>query len=254
MRLNQAIVRTPGRSLIDGLTSQRLGAPDYALACRQHEAYIETLRRCGLNVTVLPAEESYPDSVFVEDTALLVPRAAIITRPGAKSRRGETKSIRIALERHFDDVAAIEAPGTVDAGDIMMVGSEFYIGLSGRTNPEGAAQMIELLLARGFICETVPLAESLHLKSSVAYLENNVLVIGGEMKGRPEFDRFDQIEVPAGDDYAANCLWINDRVLVAAGFPGVRDSIRARGYDVIELDVSEFRKVDGGLSCLSLRY
>jgi len=254
MHFTRAIVRTPGRSLAHGLTTRELGTPDYDLALAQHAAYVAALESCGLDVTVLPADEAYPDSVFVEDTALLTPHAAFIMRPGAESRRGETQSIRAALEDHYDFIDEIKPPGTVDAGDVMMVSSHFYIGLSSRTNQSGAEQLIGLLRTQHLTGGTVPLTESLHLKSSAAYIENNVLVVAGEMRDCPQFDGFDRIEVSAGEAYAANCLWINGTVLVAAGFAGTAGAIRAKGYQTLELEMSEFQKVDGGLSCLSLRF
>lgn len=240
--------------MVDGLTSSGLGKPDYAKALDQHAAYIRALESCGLQVTVLPADEAYPDSTFVEDTALATPAGAIIMRPGAESRRGETAAIEQALKPFFTDIARIISPGTVDAGDIMMVGSHYYIGLSRRTNIEGAAQVIAILEAHGLTGSTVPLKDILHLKSAAAYLEDNRMVLAGELIGRPEFSGFDIIPVDDVEEYAANCLWINGRILVAAGFPRLRRSLDALGLETIPLEMSEFRTLDGGLSCLSLRF
>ncbi|NMC44578.1 MAG: N(G),N(G)-dimethylarginine dimethylaminohydrolase [candidate division Zixibacteria bacterium] len=254
MRFTKAIVRTPGASMVDGLTSAGSGKPDYAKALVQHAAYIRALESCGLRVTVLPADEAFPDSTFVEDPALVTPAGAIIMRPGAESRRGETAAIEQALAGFFPNFERIVPPGTVDAGDIMMVGDHYYIGLSKRTNAEGAAQVIAILEAHGLTGSTVPLKHILHLKSAAAYLEDRRIVLGGELTGRPEFSGFDIIPVEDDEKYAANCLWINDRVLVAAGFPKMQAAIRARGFETIPLPMSEFRKLDGGLSCLSLRF
>jgi dimethylargininase len=254
MRFTKAIVRTPGASMVDGLTSAGLGTPDQAKTLVQHAAYIQALESCGLRVTVLPPDEAFPDSTFVEDTALVTSACAIITRPGAVSRRGETAAIEQALARFYPDIERIVLPGTVDAGDIMMVGEHHYIGSSQRTNAEGAAQVIAILEAHGLTGSTVPLKHILHLKSASAYLENNRMALAGELIGRPEFSGFDVIPVDDDEAYAANCLWINGRVLVAAGFPKMRRAIEACGYQTIPLDMSEFRKLDGGLSCLSLRF
>jgi len=237
-----------------GLTSQTLGQPDYALAVTQHEAYVAALCGLGLEVTILVADNEYPDSVFVEDVALLTPACAVITRPGAESRRGEIKAMTTVLEKRFTVVEHIDSPGTLDAGDIMMVGSHFYIGLSERTNPDGAQQMISILRRHRLTGSTVPLTAMLHLKSGVACLENNVLVVAGEMRDNPAFAEFDWIAVDDDEAYAANCLWINGTVLVASGFPSVKRAIENRGFPTIALEMSEFRKLDGGLSCLSLRY
>jgi len=251
---SKAIVRTPPKSLVDGITTAGLGEPDYALALRQHRQYIEALESCELEVTVMDADERYADSMFVEDTALLMPRCAVVTNPGARSRRGEVVEISALLREFYHRVDSIRPPGTVDAGDIMMVGDHCYIGLSERTSKDGASQMIEYLQAAGYSGSTLSISEALHLKSSVAYLENNNLVVSGELIDRPEFVDFNRIEIEPSESSAANCVWINGQVLVAAGHPHVSEKIHTLGYSVIELDVSEFEKLDGGLSCLSLRF
>lgn len=251
---SKAIVRTPAKSLADGITTAGLGKPDYQLTLKQHAQYILALESCGLKVTVMPADDGYADSMFVEDVALLMPRCAIVTRPGAPSRRGEVAAVSSQLNEFYDRVDAIQSPATVDAGDIMMVGDHCYIGLSERTNAEGAAQMTAFLQASEYSASTVSISESLHLKSSVSYLENNNLVVTGELIDKAEFADFNHIEIDESERYAANCVWINDHVLVAAGYPQSSEKIRAAGYSVIELDVSEFQKLDGGLSCLSLRF
>lgn len=253
-RFTNAIVRTPCRNMTRGITSAELGLPDTALALHQHENYIRALRELGLNVTILKPDERFPDSTFVEDTALLTPGCAIITRPGAPSRRREIDAMRDVVSSFYDRVETIHAPGTVDAGDILMAGDHYFIGLSRRTNAEGARQTIEILRRHGFQASTVPLEHVLHLKSGVAYIENNTMVISGEFTTFPAFERFTHIEVKPEEAYAANCVWINGTVLVARDFPFTAAGIRAAGYDVTELDMSEFQKLDGGLSCLSLRF
>ena len=251
---SRAIVRRPGKSLVDGITTAGLGAPDYELALKQHDQYIKALELCGLEVTVMSADEDYPDGLFIEDVALVMPSCAVSTRPGALARRGEIDKVATELRAFYEQVDAVEAPGTLDAGDIMMVGQHFYIGLSERSNQAGAEQLIEILKTYGYSGSMVAFSESLHLKSSVSYLENNRLVITGELCDKPAFTEFDRIEIDADEAYAANCVWINNRVLVASGYPKTSQLIADLGYQVIELDVSEFRKLDGGLSCLSLRF
>ena len=254
MRFTNAIVRKPGKSFVNGITEAGLGMPDYRKALQQHSSYTEALRQCGLDVRVLKADEEYPDSTFVEDVALLTPACAIITRPGAPSRRGETASIREVLRNFFDETAEVAPPGTVDAGDIMQVGSHYYIGLSGRTNRAGADQVIRILEKQGLAGSTVDFRRILHLKTGISCLESNNLLVSGEFTFHPAFRAFNRIEVPASEAYAANSLWINGRVLVPAGNPVTKGRIEAAGYEVIELEMSEFRKLDGGLSCLSLRW
>ncbi|SCL86027.1 dimethylarginine dimethylaminohydrolase family protein [Sporanaerobacter sp. PP17-6a] len=248
------IVRKPCKAIVNGITSANLGKPDFELAKKQHEFYIETLKKCGVKVTILDADEKYPDSCFVEDVALCTKKCAIITRPGALSRRGEEVEMKEVLKKFYSDIEEIKEPGTVEAGDIMMVGDHFYIGLSARTNKDGAEQMISILEKYGFSGSVVPLNEMLHLKSGLAYLENNNLLIAGEFIKNPVFKDFNKIIIPEDEGYAANCIWVNDHVLVPMGYPKTQEAIKKLGYKVEIVDTSEFRKLDGGLSCLSLRF
>lgn len=250
----KAIVRTPGTSFSNGLTSAELGLPDCDLAIKQHQEYIDALNQCGLEVIVLPPDENFPDSTFVEDTALLTPHCAIITNPGASSRKGEIINIKNVVNDLYSNIEEISAPGTVEAGDIMMVGDHYYIGLSERTNQEGAGQLIRILNKYGMSGSVIQLKEVLHLKTGVAYLENNKLVACGDFLTKPEFAKFDFIEIPKEESYAANCVWINDKILVPKGYLVSKQRILDAGYSILEVDVSEFRKLDGGLSCLSLRF
>ena len=249
-----AIVRTPCRAMVNGITTVDLGTPDYERAIAQHADYVVALKECGLNVTVLPADERFPDSTFVEDVALMTPRCAVLTRPGALTRLGESALMEQILTRHYAVVAHIKAPGTVEAGDIMMVGTHFYIGLSARTNQAGADQLIAILQNHGMTGSTVHLSEVLHLKTGVSYLEDNHLLVAGEFQTRDGFQSFNRINVDADEAYAANCVWINNRVLVPQGFPKTKNLIEAAGFSVREVAMSEFQKIDGGLSCLSLRF
>ena len=249
-----AIVRKPGKSMLKGLTTAELGLPDYENALVQHAEYIKVLKECGLEVMVLEEDEKHPDSTFVEDTALLTRECAIITNPGALSRRGEIIEIKNVLKEYYSNIEEVQEPGTVDAGDIMMVGSHFYIGLSERTNEKGAEQVVEYLEKYGMRGSTVNLEEVLHLKTGVAYLERNNLVACGEFISKEEFQGFNILEIDKDESYAANCIWVNDTVLMPKGFPKSKEMIKSEGYAVKEVDVSEFRKLDGGLSCLSLRF
>jgi len=250
----KAIVRTPGKSMVRGISTAGLGIPDYELALVQHTNYIEALKACGLEVMVLSADEDYPDSTFVEDIALLTKDCAIITNPGADSRRGETAAMKKVLKDHYVNIEEIHEPGRVEAGDIMMVGSHFYIGLSERTNQSGADQMIGYLEKYGMSGSAVKLEKVLHLKTGVAYLELNNLLACGEFLTKEEFQKFNILEIDEAESYAANCIWVNGTVLMPMGYPKARATIEGAGYSVKEVDVSEFRKLDGGLSCLSLRF
>lgn len=250
----KAIVKKPCKNLVKGLTSANLGLPDYKLALIQHQKYVEALMECGLEVTVLEADENYPDSTFVEDTAFLTPKCAIITNPGAPSRRGEIVEMERTIKNISQNVEYIKSPGTLEAGDVMMVGTHFFIGLSARTNQNGANQLITILEKYGYTGSTVTLGNVLHLKSGVSYLENNNLLTTSSFFRKSEFQKFNLILVDDNEEYAANSLWINDKVLVPKGFNKTKMKIDNLGYSTIEVDVSEFRKLDGGLSCLSLRY
>ncbi|MGZ2369282.1 dimethylarginine dimethylaminohydrolase family protein [Ancylomarina sp. YFZ004] len=250
----KAIVRKPGKSMLKGLTTAELGLPDYEKALVQHAEYVNVLKECGLEVIVLEADKKYPDSTFVEDTALLTSECAIITNPGALSRRGEIVEIKNVLKAYYSNIEEVQEPGRVEAGDIMMVGSHFYIGLSERTNEKGAEQVIEYLEKYGMSGSTVNLEEVLHLKTGLSYLERNNLVACGEFISKEEFQGFNILEIDKDESYAANCIWVNDTVIVPKGFPKAKETIESEGYAVKEVDVSEFRKLDGGLSCLSLRF
>ena len=251
---HHAIVRKPCRNVIHGLTAAGLGKPDYAKAREQHAAYIAALQSCGLDVVVLEADERYPDSVFVEDPAIVTDRFAVVTRPGAPSRRGEVDGIISALQSFYPHLERIHAPGTLDGGDVMMARGRFFVGLSQRTDREGFDQLARILEKYGCRATAVPLRHILHLKTGLAYLEKNNLLATGEFLSNPLFKDFRVIPVDSDESYAANSVWVNGRVLVPGGFEKTKLAIESLGHPVLAVDVSEFRKLDGGLSCLSLRF
>ncbi len=254
MHFTNAIVRTPCENISEGLSSSGLGIPDFYLALLQHEQYVNALQACKLDVTLLPPDIEYPDSTFVEDTALLCKSVAVITNPGAPSRRGEVYGMETSIKRFYNNIEYIRSPGTLEAGDVMMCGDHFFIGLSDRTNIEGAEQLISILEKNGMTAVIVEISGMLHLKSGVSYLENNILLAVDALDKHPAFHHFDIIPVPDNESYAANSLWLNGTVLVPDGYPVTLKNIVSAGYETIVLDMSEFRKLDGGLSCLSLRF
>ena len=258
MRFNNAILRLPGSNFSAGLTtSASKSAPDLGKALAQHAAYCSALKECGLDLTVMDANLQYPDGTFVEDTFVIAERVAIATRPGAKTRTGEVASVAAALRRYRPQWEQIEAPGTVDGGDICQADEHFFIGLSARTNEDGAAQLAAILARHRYTSSTVDIrghATLLHLKSGIAYLGERRFLV---MHGFPAIDAMadaDRIEVAQAEAYAANCVRVNDQVLIAAGFPGVAAALKKNGISVRALEMSEFAKMDGGLSCLSLRF
>ncbi len=251
------IVKTPCKAMINGITDHpELGTPDYEKALAQHAAYVETLKKCGVDVTVLPPDEEYPDSCFVEDPAIVTKYCAVITNPGADSRKGETAAIEAALKKFYpaDKIFHISAPGTLEGGDVMMCGDTFYVGESARTNAEGIHQLAQILEPFGCKVEAVPLSEVLHLKTGVSYLEENNMLTAGEFCTKPAFKAYHKLQIPQEEAYGANSIWVNGTVLVPAGYPAVQAAVEAQGYKVLVCDTSEFCKIDGGLSCLSLRF
>jgi dimethylargininase len=253
MTFTHALCRTPASTFADGLTSSALGRPDYALMLQQHQAYVEALQALSLQVEVLEPLPAYPDAHFVEDVAVLTPEIAVITRPGAAARRGEEEHIQAALA-HYRSLAFIEAPGTLDGGDVMQIEDQFFVGLSARTNAAGAAQLGDILAAYGYGCTAVPLGASLHLKSDVNYIGRGTLLVTPEWTMAPAFAGYKKIVVSTDEAYAANTLLVNDTLLSPQGFPQTHGLLREAGFEVIEIAASEARKMDGGLSCMSLRF
>ena len=253
----RAIVRPPSTSFARGLTTVDLGSPDYATALAEHEAYCGAFEALGVELVRLPPDSRFPDSTFVEDAAVIAPRGAVLTRPGAPSRAGEVASIAEALEPLFPDLRAIAAPGTLDGGDVCEAGTHWFIGISRRTNEEGARQLARFLQADGVTTSFVDIRgvpSILHLKSGIASLSGRQLVVIESLKADPAFSGWEIVPVDPEEDYAADCLVVNDVVLFPRGFPKLERRIAALGHRILLLDMSEFQKMDGGLSCLSLRF
>ncbi len=248
------IVRKPCANMTNGISNADLGKPDFKKALSQHHNYVELMKSCNVEATIIEADENYPDSTFVEDTAILAEKVAVITNPGAESRKGEEEEILLQLKKFYNNIELIKKPGSCEGGDVMRVGDHFYIGLSERTNPDGAEQLITILSKYGYTGSSVEMSEMLHLKTGLSYLENNNLLVAGEFINHPDFKDFNKIEIPEDENYAANSIWVNDTVIVPAGYPKTEKLIKEAGYKTKTIDISEFRKLDGGLSCLSLRF
>ena len=253
----RAIVRPPCASFAEGLTAANLGPPVLEKALEQHERYCEALERCGLELTRLAPDPRFPDSTFVEDTAVLAGRCAILARPGGVSRQGEVASIKAALAPFYKSFHEITSPGTLDGGDICEAGRHFFIGISERTNEEGARQLAGYLAREGYSSSRVDIRGIegiLHLKSGVAHCGDNRLIVIDALVAHEAFRGYEIIRVEAAENYAANCVRINQYVLLAAGYPALLASLQKHRLQIITLDMSEFQKMDGGLSCLSLRF
>jgi dimethylargininase len=249
-----AIVRLPGLNIKDGLSDAGLGLPDYGSALSQHANYISALRNLGIDVRILDANDQYPDSVFIEDTAICDKEFALITRPGAPTRRGETEGINEVLDDFYNRIEVINSPGTLEGGDVMKVNDHYYIGISSRTNHDGADQFIRILNKYGLTGEKVQLKKMLHLKTGISYLDNDYMLVSGELAESHHFSKFRKIIVEPHESYSANSILINGIVMVPEGFPETRRKIEKSGFSTLAINTSEFRKADGGLSCLSLRF
>jgi len=250
-----AIVKKPCKNFSKGLTTSSLGLPDYEKVLEQHDNYIKALRKCGLEIHILDADENHPDSTFVEDTAIVNEKCAIITNPSAQSRKGEVNVIFEALndKYNYEKIERIETPGTLDGGDVMRINKCYYIGLSSRTNKEGANQLAKILDSYGFSSQVVEMKESLHLKSGLNYIGDNSLLSIDEFKDNLLFQKFNIIQVEKDEEYAANCILVNGYLIMPKGYSKLKEMLINNNYIIIELEMSEFRKMDGGLSCLSLR-
>ena len=251
---DHAIVREPGRSVVGGIRSTP-AAPSYDGILKEHRAYVAALRAAGLEVDVLPPLEAFPDSVFVEDPALVFPEGAILLRPGVASRLGEAEDMREALNRHFGRVLELEGEEHADGGDVLVTAGEVFIGLSKRTNRTGAealAGKLGQLGRKARIAETP--AAILHFKTASSLLNEDTVMATRKMAESGVFSGLQVIVVPDGEEGAANFLRVNDVVFVGDRFPRTLDLLRKEGFDAKSLPVTEVAKLDAGLSCMSLRW
>ena len=224
---------------------------DLERADRQHRAYQHTLASLGCRVLNLQAEPDMPDAVFVEDVAVVLDEVAVMTRPGAPSRRQEGASIAELLGR-YRTLRAIEAPGTLDGGDVLRVGRTLYVGESDRTNAEGRAQLQSAIAEFGYRVQPVPIRDCLHLKSSVTALDDDTLLVQPKWVEAASFSGFTLIEVDPEEEHAANILRIGDVAVMPASFPRTAQKLRDAGFEVVTVDVSELQKAEGATTCCSL--
>lgn len=224
---------------------------DLARACQQHRAYEDALRAMGFEVISLPPEPELPDSVFVEDPAIVLDEVAVIARPGAPSRRGETESIASAL-KPFRKLEFIAAPATLEGGDVMRVGKTLYVGASARSDADGAQQLADMLRQFGYAVKRVEVRGCLHLKSACTYLGDGIVLGNREWVDIEALDGLRFIDVASGEPDAANVLTHNGAALLPDCFPATAELISSLGLKVIPLNISELRKAEAGVTCSSL--
>jgi dimethylargininase len=250
-----ALVRAPAASVVDGLRAQDLGTPDPAIFATEHAAYVAALEAAGVAVTVLPPLEDFPDSVVVEDPALILDGVAILLRPGAPSRAGEAAALRPALVEHCAEVIDLDGAGLVDGGDILCTDDRVMVGLSARTNRAGVTALGPLVARFGYrleIVETPP--EILHFKTECGLIAPDTVLATPRLAATGCFGDMQVIETAAGEAAAANAIAVNGRVFLSAGHRETVGLLRDAGHDVVELSATQAALVDGGLSCMSLRY
>jgi dimethylargininase len=226
---------------------------DLAKAEQQHRAYQQLLEKLGARVISLPAEPSLPDSMFVEDPAIVLDELAVILPLGTESRRAEAASMAQALAK-FRKLACVDLPGTMEGGDVFRVGGRLFAGLSSRTNAEGIRQLASILAPYGYEVVSVPVTGCLHLKSAVTYIGRNTLLANSAWFDTKPFSGFDWIDIAPEEAHAANALAIGGTVIFPASFPRTRARLEARGFHVTPLDISELQKAESGLTCSSLLF
>jgi dimethylargininase len=251
-----AIIRRPAASITRGLRAMDTGTPDLALMQAHHAAYIATLRETGSTVVELPPLEAFPDSVFVEDTALCLPQGAVIMRPGAPSRLGEAAEMAPHLRALYRQVVQISGTESfIEGGDILVTEAEILVGRSARTNAAGIAELTRLVAPWGHKVREVHTPPGvLHFKTDCSLLDAGTILSTKRLSASGCFAGYRVIDVPDGEEAAANTIRFNDLILMPAGFPKTRDAITAAGFTVREIGNTECAKLDGGMSCLSLRF
>ncbi|WP_269933292.1 arginine deiminase family protein [Aminobacter sp. HY435] len=254
-QFNAAIVREPARSVVNGLRADDRGNPTYEGVKAEHAAYIAAMRAAGVEVTVLPALENFPDSIFVEDPALVFPEGAILLRPGAETRVKETVEIAPVLKSMFGTVLDLPTPGFADGGDVLTTPKSVMIGLSARTDRAGAEGLISSLDRLGRKGEMVQTPEGvLHFKSDCSLLDSETVLSTKRLARSGVFKGFREMLIPEGEEAAANALRVNEVVMVGADYPRTIEMLDKAGYEVVPLKTTEICKIDAGLSCMSLRW
>ena len=250
-----AITRRPAQSVVNGLRAEDTGTPDLEKMLAAHADYVATLKSTGATVIELDALEEYPDALFVEDTALCLPQGAILMRPGAPSRMGEVSEMAPTLRDLYSEIREIKGPGHIEGGDILVTGREVLVGRSARTDAEGVAELRAILSDWGHDLREVFTPEGvLHFKTDCSLLDAETVLATRRLADSGCFECYRVIYVAEGEEAAANAIRFNDLVIMPADFPRTAETVRKAGYEVQENANSECAKIDGGMSCLSLRF
>ena len=253
-QFTHAIVRQPAKSIIKGLRAVDIGSPDYGQMICDHKDYVDALTCAGVAVINLTALDKFPDGQFVEDTALCLPKAAILLRPGAPSRLGEVNEIAPKLRELFEDVYEIDNSGHIEGGDILVTGKEILVGRSARTDENGVRQLSEIVIPLGYVLrEVFTPPEILHFKTDCSLLGPDEILSTKRLQASGCFDGYKVVNVADGEEAAANAIRVNDYVIMPGGFPQTKAILEDRGYKVKIINNTECAKLDGGMSCLSLR-
>ena len=250
-----ALCRTPAASAVNGIRAGGGPDPDFAVLLAEHQAYVRALRELGLTVDVLPALADFPDALFTEDVALTFPEGAILLRPGAGTRAGEVEHVREALGARHATLLEMTGPGHVEGGDVLRLADRIVIGLSNRTDREGATELAGLLERLGYCAGiAVTPAGVLHFKTGCSLIDEKTVLAVPAMRGCPEFAGLDVVLTPPGEEGAANILRIRDTVLIGEGWLATQALLAARGIAFRPMATDHVARIDAGLSCMSLRW
>lgn len=250
-----ALCRRPATSITEGLRADDQGDPDHTTFLKHHALYTDALRASGCQVTVLDSLEEYPDSVFIEDAALCLAGTAIVLRPGAESRFGESAALMPSLNDQFKKVVNLSGEGYVDGGDVLVTDTEVLVGLSSRTNQIGFEHLSAIIEKLGYTVRKIHTPEEiLHFKTDCGLLDSQTIFASEALAATGCFENYNVIIAPDGESAAANLIRVNDTVFICEGFPKTQETLQDAGYKVVCLPNTEAAKVDGGLSCMSLRF
>ncbi|KXF92528.1 dimethylarginine dimethylaminohydrolase family protein [Phaeobacter inhibens] len=251
----RAITRRPASSITDGLRAEDIGTPDLDKMLAAHADYVSALKSTGAEVIELPPLEAFPDAVFVEDTALCLPKGAVLMRPGAPSRLGEVAEMAPTLRQCYDEVREIKGPGFIEGGDILVTGREILVGRSARTDAAGVAELAEIVADWGHSLREVFTPEGvLHFKTDCSLMDAETILSTKRLDASGCFEGYRVLHVAEGEEAAANAIRYNNLVLMAADFSRTAEMLDREGFEVVQISNTECAKLDGGMSCLSLRF